>query len=129
MMFLFETECAMAGGTYQGNGVTCDDAGCPQPGACCLPDGTCRQESELGGTACLADGGMYEGDGTNCGDIECPQPCPADFDGSGDVGFGDLVQLLSAWGPCTGCPQDLDGDDTVGFSDLVFVLSAWGACP
>ena len=27
--------------------------------------------------------------------------CAPDLDGSGDVGFGDLLQLLSAWGPCT----------------------------
>ena len=26
--------------------------------------------------------------------------CPADIDGSGDVAFGDLLQLLFNWGPC-----------------------------
>ena len=27
-------------------------------------------------------------------------PCPADLDGSGDVGVKDLLILLGAWGPC-----------------------------
>ena len=26
--------------------------------------------------------------------------CPADFDGSGDVGVKDLLILLGVWGPC-----------------------------
>jgi hypothetical protein len=55
--------------------------------------------------------------------------CPADIDGSGDVGFDDLLDVLSNWGPCIGCPQDIDGDDQVGFSDLLGVLSTWGPCP
>jgi len=48
-----------------------------------------------------------------------------DLDGSGDVGFGDLLILLGAWGPCPACPADLDGDGTVGFSDLLQLLAAW----
>jgi hypothetical protein len=28
-----------------------------------------------------------------------PAACPADLDGSGDVGFDDLLILLAAWGP------------------------------
>ena len=27
-------------------------------------------------------------------------PCPWDFDGDGEVGFQDLLKLLSNWGPC-----------------------------
>lgn len=62
--------------------------------------------------------------------IECtPGPtCPADVDDDGQVGFGDVLGVLAAWGPCPGCPQDADGDGTVGFSDLLLVLSAWGPC-
>ena len=26
--------------------------------------------------------------------------CPADLDGSGDVGFSDILQIIGAWGPC-----------------------------
>ena len=55
--------------------------------------------------------------------------CPNDLDGSGDVGFSDLLQLLSVWGPCTGCPEDLDGSGAVDFSDLLEILSSFGACP
>ncbi len=29
-----------------------------------------------------------------------PGGCPADLDGSGDVGAGDLAELLGLWGPC-----------------------------
>ena len=58
------------------------------------------------------------------GEIACPQ----DFDGSGDVAFGDLTQLLSQWGPCAGCPEDLDGDGQVALSDLPDLLAAWGPC-
>ncbi|NNF43228.1 MAG: hypothetical protein HKN62_09280 [Phycisphaerales bacterium] len=65
--------------------------------------------------------------GTTCGGLV---DCPADFDGSGDVGFADLLALLSAWGPCDqGCGAlDLDGSGDVGFADLLSLLSAWGPC-
>ncbi|MBX3373180.1 MAG: S8 family serine peptidase [Phycisphaeraceae bacterium] len=56
-------------------------------------------------------------------------PCPGDIDGDGEVGFNDLLALLSAWGPCPGCPEDLDGSGEVGFDDLLALLSAWGGCP
>jgi hypothetical protein len=55
-------------------------------------------------------------------------PCPADLDGSGDVGFPDLTQLLGVWGPCAGCAEDLDGDLIVGFTDLTALLAGWGIC-
>jgi hypothetical protein len=57
-------------------------------------------------------------------------PClgAADLDGSGEVGFPDLTQLLGSWGPCPGCPEDLDGDGVVGFTDLTQLLSSWGPC-
>ncbi|NNF42811.1 MAG: hypothetical protein HKO59_15925 [Phycisphaerales bacterium] len=55
------------------------------------------------------------------GDTE-PNP---DIDGDGQVGFSDLLAVLSAWGPCSGCPADLDGDGLVGLIDLLIILSAW----
>jgi len=54
---------------------------------------------------------------------------PADLDGDGAVGAGDLATLLGAWGACPGkgpCPADLDGDGAVGASDLAALLAAWG---
>lgn len=56
------------------------------------------------------------------------QPCPADLDGSGDVGAPDLAAVLSAWGSVGG-NADLNGDGGVGAQDLAVLLSAWGACP
>ncbi|NNF41610.1 MAG: VCBS repeat-containing protein [Phycisphaerales bacterium] len=60
----------------------------------------------------------------------CPgaPDCSADLDASGDVGFNDLLAVLSAWGACDSCPADLDGDGSVGFGDLLTVLSQWGPC-
>ena len=59
--------------------------------------------------------------------------CPADLDGSGDVGFADLLSLLAAWGPYDPCPPlvpaDIDENCEVGFSDLLALLAAWGLCP
>ena len=62
--------------------------------------------------------------------LECPGPveCPADFDGSGNVGAADLALLLGSWGPCEGCPADLDGNGQVGPFDLALLLGAWGEC-
>lgn len=62
--------------------------------------------------------------------LECPGPveCPADFDGSGNVGAADLAELLGSWGPCPGCPADFDGDGQVGAADLAILLGAWGSC-
>ncbi|MHC5113545.1 MAG: FG-GAP repeat protein, partial [Planctomycetota bacterium] len=54
--------------------------------------------------------------------------CPEDLDGSGDVGFGDVLSVIGAWGPCAGCPQDLDGSGDVGFGDVLAVIGAWGGC-
>ncbi len=57
------------------------------------------------------------------------ETCPADFDGSGDVGFSDLLYALANWGPCGApCPADLDESGDVGFSDLLVVLGSWGDC-
>ncbi|MCP3904482.1 MAG: VCBS repeat-containing protein [Planctomycetes bacterium] len=56
-------------------------------------------------------------------------PCPSDLDGSGDVGFGDILQVIGAWGPCgPDCPQDLSGNGSVDFADILVVIGAWGPC-
>jgi hypothetical protein len=55
---------------------------------------------------------------------------PADLDGNGSVGIGDMLQLLSAWGPCPPkgpCLGDLDCDGEVGVTDFLHLLSRWSA--
>ena len=57
--------------------------------------------------------------------------CPADLDGSGDVGVKDLLFLLGAWGPCPpkgDCPADFDNSNDVGVKDLLILLGNWGPC-
>ncbi len=51
---------------------------------------------------------------------------PADINGDGKVDVLDLLQLLGAWGDCTGdCPEDINGDGTVDVLDLLELLAAW----
>jgi hypothetical protein len=77
-----------------------------------------------------AAGGEWEAGGGYEGGPPPPPPCPADIDGSGVIGFGDLLAILSAWGACDpDCPEDVDASGAVGFGDLLVVLSAWGPCP
>jgi hypothetical protein len=57
--------------------------------------------------------------------------CTGDVDDSGEVGFSDLLDVLSQWGACPPigiCPSDVNDDDDVGFADLLAVLSGWGPC-
>ncbi len=54
---------------------------------------------------------------------------PADLNGDGVVGAGDLIILLGNWGRCADCgdcPADLDGDCIVGATDLIILLGDWG---
>jgi len=51
----------------------------------------------------------------------------ADINGDGTVDVLDLIELLAAWGECTGdCPADLTGDGMVDVLDLLAVLGQWG---
>jgi hypothetical protein len=62
-------------------------------------------------------------------------PCPGDLapsGGDGAVNVADLLELISAWGLCTGCAEDFvppGGNGTVNVDDLLGVIGAWGACP
>ncbi len=71
----------------------------------------------------------YVANGTEVRSIDLApcDTCPTDLDGNGDVGFADLLIVLSLWGS-TGGPADLDGSGFVGFADLLILLSAWGPC-
>ncbi len=120
-----EGGCTNQGGTFLGPNGDC--AECDQlVGACCLPTGACV---ELDEATCVAAGGTFAGNGTTCAGGGCDADCPADVDGDGDVAFGDLLEVLSSFGPCDGCPEDVSGDGTVGFDDVLEVLATFGPCP
>ena len=69
----------------------------------------------------LVDMGAYEN--------QHHQLCPADLNDDCEVGVGDLLILLAAWGPNPGHPADLDCNREVGVSDLLILLADWGLCP
>jgi hypothetical protein len=98
--------------------------GCP--GACCLPDGACRDVDE---PSCVGSGGVFQGADTTCVATRCPNPCPADIDGNGTVNVDDLLAVINSWGACAGCAADINDDGTVNVDDLLAVINAWGRCP
>ncbi len=64
--------------------------------------------------------------------LTADKDCPWDFDGSGDVGVSDFLDLLGNWGACPpkgDCPWDFDGSGYVGVSDFLELLGNWGPCP
>ena len=54
--------------------------------------------------------------------------CNEDVDGDGEVGFLDLIAVLTDWGSCPGCSADTDGNGSVDNGDLIRVLASWGGC-
>ncbi|MEM7227548.1 MAG: SdrD B-like domain-containing protein [Planctomycetota bacterium] len=125
-----EPDCVMFGGVWQGLGSTCADANCPQPGACCLPDGSCRQETEIGGGRCLTDGGTYQGDGTLCVDVDCPAGacCLTDGQCLDDTEEADCLAAGGSWqglgSDCAtaNCPQPgvcCFADGTCGIDPMI----------
>lgn len=56
-------------------------------------------------------------------------PCAGDVDGSGGVGFGDILAVVAEWGPCDGCDADTDSNGMVDITDLLTVLAGFGPCP
>jgi len=55
-----EAECAVLGGTHQGEDSVCAGAA----GACCLPEGTCLDA--VAEAACTGQGGTFQGTCTSC---------------------------------------------------------------
>ena len=60
-------------------------------------------------------------------------PCAADLNGDNEVGFADLLAVLSAFDSCrpseaVTCPADLNFDGEVDVIDLLVLLASWGAC-
>jgi len=57
------------------------------------------------------------------GPADCP--CPGDLDGSGSVGFMDLLWMISAYGQPDE-DADLDADGLVDRDDVLILLANWG---
>lgn len=66
-----------------------------------------------------------------CGDvIGCvanlpPTGCLGDVNSDGSVGVGDLLAVITAWGPCERCAADLDHNGMVNVADLLLVITNW----
>ena len=74
------------------------------------------------------DPGDYRVEVELCLEDPCGDFCAGDITNDRNVGFAELLIVLSAWGSCDCCPADIDGNGVVDFSDLVFILGAWGPC-
>lgn len=62
-----------------------------------------------------------EGGSSQCGDLHRA----ADINNDNIINVLDIVQLLGAWGPCSGCVEDFNGDGVVNVNDLRIILSLW----
>ncbi len=69
---------------------------CPPTGACCTNGGCVAALEE----DCLAFYGTWHGVGTTCYEQNCPEPCQGDVNTDGTVDVLDLLDVISAWGPC-----------------------------
>ncbi|MCP3904830.1 MAG: CHRD domain-containing protein [Planctomycetes bacterium] len=69
-------------------------------GACCSATGFCADDTDE--PTCTLLGGFYQGDGSTCSSaaVDCERACFPDIDGSGDVGFGDILRVIGSWGVC-----------------------------
>lgn len=131
-----ESDCNLAAGTWQGAGTACVPVTgeCPL-GACCLPDGTCADDTSA--VTCAAMSGVYQGDLTNCAATSCPQPT-----GACCLSNGSCLELTltdcgvipgSNWsGPLTTCPGtccagpngDINGDGLINGPDVAAFVAA-----
>ncbi len=94
------------------------------------PGYTPRADFDLDGLITAADQQLFD---AAYAEYHAPElcVCPADIDGDGEVGFGDLLAVLSSWGAVCNpdpCPADIDGNGQVDFADLLTVLADWGPC-
>ncbi|MCK4658026.1 MAG: hypothetical protein KAV82_00760 [Phycisphaerae bacterium] len=117
-------------GIYAGNGTECDPYPGPcDPGACCLPDGSCQDVIEL---VCDDLSGTFH-EATDCTSYECPQPVGACCLANDSCVDGQTEEACDAWGgewagPLTVCftgicplcaDGDADGDGDVDLIDFV----------
>ncbi|MBT8487015.1 MAG: hypothetical protein HKO59_17220 [Phycisphaerales bacterium] len=96
-----QNACSAVGGAYQGDGTACGLVACPQPGACCMTDGSCVLAATIGGGDCTDAGGTYQGDDTDCAGVTCPLPGACCF-GSFSCEVQLETQCVSAGGSFVG---------------------------
>ena len=51
-----------------------------------------------------------------------------DIDGDNNVGIGDLLAIIDAWGICSGCAADINSDGVVNVNDLLYIVGNWDTC-
>jgi photosystem II stability/assembly factor-like uncharacterized protein len=108
-----------AGGAFGGAGLFVSANG----GATWSPSGSALDEIAVM-TVSNTPGAILAG--TDAHGLWIEGPIPGDVNGDGSVGFGDVIQIIGAWGACTGsCPEDLNGDGFVNFADILIVISLW----
>ena len=100
---LTEVDCGFAGGQFSGFSRDCSTTECvvaPVIGACCVNGNAITLEE----SDCSLVSGQFFGEGSTPDDVSCESDssCPEDLDGNGEVGFPDLLEIISAWGPCSG---------------------------
>ena len=91
-----------------------------------------RAVTVYGGTAVVGAPGDDD-NGVNAGSAYVYRLSPlarrGDLDCDGAIGFSDLLELLSEWGPVPDCPPsilaDIDEDCDVDFDDLLMLLAGW----
>ena len=107
-----------------GNASDCNDNGLPDScefpnfGADCNMNGVPDVCDIFGGTS-------QDIDNTGIPD-ECE--CVGDVNLDGRVDVDDIVDVILAWGDGAGSPADLNGDGIVGGGDLAIVIGNYGEC-
>lgn len=142
---LTENNCLLAGGVPLAPGTDCASIICFETGACCLPDGSCVDDTSP--DDCAMMGGTYQGVDTVCATTDCPDPTGACCFPTGfclELTEAECLGVGATWNGaltvCAGdgnsngtddscetdCEGDADGDNDVDFDDLNTVLNNWG---
>lgn len=135
--YMNEAYCLSTGGSYQGDGSTCDDAtiDCPA-GACCYPGQGCIDAGDLTTgtvteTLCEGFGGVFAGAETACDDAELD--CTAiglELTGAccPPGGVGGCVDYARAGIPVTEVACTAQGGSFLGIGTTCAESACGGAC-
>jgi len=93
-IFILNNNCAAITLLAQGTtGASCGSASCTLVGA--------ASDTYVMWLGCTGFAGFPCGTTNDYqATVDCDLPCPLDLDGSGEVGFGDVLLILNGWGPC-----------------------------